>query len=128
MDDYIKKTCPAVSISPASIKKDVNCIFRMYARHSANKSKSLTEESLGCPFSELGIIETVGDSPYHSFKIGPDEALYVGDSLVDYETARAAGVPFLSYKNKGLEADYHSDRLMDIADLLNSGNNSLYRR
>lgn len=63
-----------------------------------------------------------------SFKIGPDEALYVGDSLVDYETARAAGVPFLSYKNKRLEADYYSDRLMDIADLLNSGNNSLYRR
>ena len=75
LDDYIKKTRPSISISPASIKKDVNCIFRMYARRSVNRSKSLTEESLDCPFSELGIIETVGDSPYYSFKIGPKDGL-----------------------------------------------------
>jgi len=75
LDDYIKKSRPSISISPASIKKDVNCIFRMYARHSASKSKSLTEESLDCPFSELGIIETVGDSPYYSFKVGPKDGL-----------------------------------------------------
>ncbi|UCF85135.1 MAG: HAD family hydrolase [Desulfobacteraceae bacterium] len=61
------------------------------------------------------------------FKIGPDEALYVGDSLVDYETARAAGVPFIAYKNRDLAADSYSDRLMDIADLLNSRNNSVHR-
>ena len=54
------------------------------------------------------------------FEAGPEEALYVGDSLVDNETARAAGVPFMSYKNRDLEADYHSDRLMDIAVLVNS--------
>ena len=62
------------------------------------------------------------------FKIDPDEALYVGDSLVDYETARAAGVPFLSYKNRALVADYYSDRLMDITGLLNSRNSSPHRR
>lgn len=75
LDDYIKKVYPSISVSPASIKKDVNCIFRMYARHSANKSKSLTEESLDCPFSGLGIIETVGDSPYYSFKVGLKDGL-----------------------------------------------------
>jgi phosphoglycolate phosphatase len=57
------------------------------------------------------------------FGIDPDCALYVGDSLVDFETARAAGVLFFAYKNRGLEADYHLDRLMDIADLLDSWNN-----
>ena len=49
------------------------------------------------------------------FQISPEQSIYVGDSLVDYETAKAAGVPFIAYKNIGLEADYHVDHLMDIA-------------
>jgi phosphoglycolate phosphatase len=53
------------------------------------------------------------------FGIRPDESLYVGDSLVDYETARSAGVGFISYKNRELDADYHVHCLMDIAGLLN---------
>jgi len=56
------------------------------------------------------------------FEAGPEETLYVGDSLVDYKTARSAGVPFISYKNTELDADYHSDRLMDIALIVNSAN------
>lgn len=55
------------------------------------------------------------------FGISPDECLYVGDSLVDYETARSAGVGFISYKNRELDADYHVDCLMEIAGLLNPG-------
>ena len=52
------------------------------------------------------------------FGITPLEAFYVGDSLVDYETARAAGVPFIAYKNPRLQSDYHADQMMDIAALL----------
>ena len=52
------------------------------------------------------------------FDIGPDEAFYVGDSLIDYETARAADVHFISYKNKDLKADYHIDHLVEIAKIL----------
>ena len=48
------------------------------------------------------------------FGIGPDQSIYVGDSMVDYETTNAAGVLFISYKNRELEADYHVDGLMDI--------------
>ena len=48
------------------------------------------------------------------FGIGPLESLYVGDSYVDYETAREAGVPFVSYKNRTLDAAYHVDHLMEI--------------
>ena len=33
------------------------------------------------------------------FGIDPLESLYVGDSSVDYQTARAAGVIFISFKN-----------------------------
>jgi phosphoglycolate phosphatase len=54
------------------------------------------------------------------FGIEPQECFYVGDSFVDYETARSAGVLFISYKNRGLNADYHVDHLMDIPVLINS--------
>jgi phosphoglycolate phosphatase len=49
------------------------------------------------------------------FGIGPEEALYVGDSLVDYETSKAAGVPFIAYKNRELPAALHMNHLMEIA-------------
>ncbi|MBK5100099.1 MAG: HAD hydrolase-like protein [Desulfobacteraceae bacterium] len=48
------------------------------------------------------------------FGIGPEQSIYIGDSMVDYETTNAAGVLFISYKNRELEADYHVDGLMDI--------------
>lgn len=52
------------------------------------------------------------------FGIGPEVSLYVGDSLVDWETAQAAGVPLVSYKNKALPADYHVTSMEEIALLL----------
>ena len=52
------------------------------------------------------------------FDISNKEAVYVGDSTVDYEMAKAAGVPFIAYKNKGLKAYYHVDSLLDISRLI----------
>lgn len=52
------------------------------------------------------------------FGIGPKAALYVGDSPVDEETARAAGVPFVAYKNRELRAAHHVDHLLEIAEKL----------
>jgi HAD superfamily hydrolase (TIGR01509 family) len=52
------------------------------------------------------------------FGIAPVEAVYVGDSVVDSQTAHAAAVPFVAYKNGQLKAHYHVDRMMDIAALL----------
>jgi HAD superfamily hydrolase (TIGR01549 family) len=52
------------------------------------------------------------------FEIGPDQALYVGDSFVDYETADAAGIPLISYKNRGLEAAYHINSLEEIKEIV----------
>jgi phosphoglycolate phosphatase len=54
----------------------------------------------------------------HFFAIGPHEAFYVGDSMVDYETARAAAVPFIAYKNRDLDAAHHVDHLMEVADIV----------
>lgn len=52
------------------------------------------------------------------FGISNKDAVYVGDSIVDYKMAKAANVIFIGYKNKELEADYHVDYLLQIADLL----------
>ena len=51
------------------------------------------------------------------FSIMPKQALYVGDSQVDAETAKAASVPFVAYKNKSLDAAFHVERLLDIASV-----------
>ncbi len=52
------------------------------------------------------------------FHISQQEAVYVGDSSVDYVAAREAQVFFVAYKNPLLDADKHVSRLMEIADLL----------
>jgi phosphoglycolate phosphatase len=46
------------------------------------------------------------------------EALYIGDSGVDQQTARSAGTVFVAYKNPSLDADFHVSRLMDILPIL----------
>jgi len=52
------------------------------------------------------------------FSIGSQQALYIGDSVVDWETARSASVPFVAYKNRSLEADFHADGMADILTLV----------
>jgi HAD superfamily hydrolase (TIGR01509 family) len=52
------------------------------------------------------------------FSIDPRQALYIGDSSVDRETAEAATVPFVAYKNRALKADFHAERMTDILTLL----------
>jgi phosphoglycolate phosphatase len=53
------------------------------------------------------------------FSIGPHQALYIGDSSVDRETAIAAAVPFVAYKNRSLVSDFHAEAMVDILSLVN---------
>jgi len=52
------------------------------------------------------------------FDLSPKQVLYVGDSQVDSDTAKAAGVPFVAYKNRGLDADHHIEDLLEIKNIL----------
>jgi phosphoglycolate phosphatase len=52
------------------------------------------------------------------FQVGPERILYVGDSVVDEETARRAGVPFIAYRNKALKAYRHVETMAAIKILL----------
>ncbi len=52
----------------SSLKKDIYCILRMYV--SQQLKGQISESSLDCPFSELGILNTAGDSRRYSFRVG----------------------------------------------------------
>jgi HAD superfamily hydrolase (TIGR01509 family) len=52
------------------------------------------------------------------FRVEPRQAVFVGDSEVDEATARAAGVPFIAYRNPALEASWHIESLKELEGLL----------
>jgi HAD superfamily hydrolase (TIGR01509 family) len=45
------------------------------------------------------------------FGLNRDQGIFVGDSLVDQQAAKAAKMPFAAFANRSLAADYHIDRL-----------------
>ncbi len=49
------------------------------------------------------------------FGLNSREACYIGDSTVDEETAKRAGVLFIAYRNEDLPAEHH---LSDFAELI----------
>jgi phosphoglycolate phosphatase len=55
------------------------------------------------------------------FGIEPDKCYYVGDSEVDYKVCRAAGAPFIAYKNKALEAVLHVESLWELQEAFKPG-------
>ncbi|MFB2770617.1 DUF4007 family protein [Pelatocladus sp. BLCC-F211] len=56
------------TIAESSFIKDVNCILRMYATQDFSKNNTPIEDSIDCPFNELGLIRHFGKN--YQFKIG----------------------------------------------------------
>ena len=52
------------------------------------------------------------------FGINSGEMLYVGDSIVDQQAAKAADVALAAYDNPTLTAEYHITSLREIEDIL----------
>jgi len=42
-----------------------------------------------------------------TFGLDSQEAVYVGDSIIDQKASRLADIPFVAYGSPGLDADYH---------------------
>jgi HAD superfamily hydrolase (TIGR01509 family) len=42
-----------------------------------------------------------------AFQAAPAEVMYIGDSILDQQAARAAGTQFVAFGNRNLEADLH---------------------
>jgi len=57
------------------------------------------------------------------FNLNKEEAVFVGDSEVDQQTAKSAGIKFISYKNKEIPKDaFIDDHLALLNVVLNSRN------
>ena len=55
------------------------------------------------------------------FGVSAQEAVYIGDSEIDDQTAKAAKVPFIAYKNRSLKADYYVEHFKEIEVFLEVG-------
>lgn len=51
------------------------------------------------------------------FGCRPDEAIFIGDSIVDVEHASACGVDLIAFKSPELESRFHVKSFMEILDL-----------
>ncbi len=69
--EYRDRAAPRISDS--SLKKDVNCLLRMYVVQPIKPQVS--EDSLDCPFTGLGLIHTAGDSRHYLFRVGQKPTL-----------------------------------------------------
>lgn len=49
------------------------------------------------------------------FRLSPEQVVYIGDSEIDEQTATAAAVPFMAYKNRELAAAYHAESMIEVA-------------
>ena len=54
LKEYKSRNFPSNRAIDSSLNKDINCLLRMYV--SRNTFKALKEDSLECPFTELGLI------------------------------------------------------------------------
>ncbi len=52
-----------------------------------------------------------------NFGLEVNEAIYIGDSLVDKEHTESVGMNLIAFKNPDLEAKYHVESFMDILNL-----------
>jgi HAD superfamily hydrolase (TIGR01509 family) len=55
------------------------------------------------------------------FNLKKDEAVFVGDSEVDQQTAKSAGIQFIAYKNRQVANDLLIEDHLDLLDLLFTG-------
>jgi HAD superfamily hydrolase (TIGR01549 family) len=52
------------------------------------------------------------------FQAAPQEMLYVGDSALDDQAAKAANVPLVAYDNPSLAGDFHVKRLKELEQII----------
>jgi HAD superfamily hydrolase (TIGR01509 family) len=51
------------------------------------------------------------------FHLSADQAVYIGDSIVDLEHTAEVNMRLISFKNPDLPADYHVNSFLDVSGL-----------
>ena len=93
------------NVAASSIKKDIQCILRMYARQGIETS--LNEDNLDCPFAELGLIHKAGDSKHFTFRVGYKPSLPA-------EIVVAACLDFADWVGQGIRTISISRLLFEV--------------
>jgi hypothetical protein len=72
--EWVAKEAPDSHIAVASLRKDVQCIVRMYAE--TQEAREVNEDSIDCPFAELGLIRPLaGQKRSYAFNLGAKPGL-----------------------------------------------------
>lgn len=85
LKESISAKFPNTKISDNSLKKDINCIIRMYGEKEFHSDKDL--DSLDSPFTELALIKNTSDGKDHYFSMGDKPGLIpelVSSCCLDY--------------------------------------------
>jgi hypothetical protein len=94
IEEHVENTPGWTRIAPASIKKDVDCVLRMYAPARA-RGRDAFEDVLDCPFRELGLIVPVpGEARSYRWVFGMKASLapaVVAHAAVDFAFNEAGG-------------------------------------
>jgi hypothetical protein len=80
-----------LKVLDSSLSKDVSCLLRMYV--AQDRKKQLTEETLDCPFVELGLMQRAGDTRHLAFRTGAKPNLppaVIVAAALDFVAARDA--------------------------------------
>jgi hypothetical protein len=89
LQEYTKKG--GKNIAESSLKKDLTCILRMYVE--SRRESTVSEDSLDCPFAQLGLIQRGGEIQQYSFQVGAKMSL-------PSEVIVAACLEFTKYKGE----------------------------
>jgi hypothetical protein len=71
LGEYRDRIAPRMAES--SLRKDISCLLRMYTQQPSRSSVS--EDSLDCPFAELGLLYPAGNSRTYGFRMGQKPTL-----------------------------------------------------
>lgn len=74
---YVHDVHPTARAAESSLRKDANCVLRMFGEASAEK---VSEESLQCPWAELRLLRPGTESKSYTFRIGAKPGL--SDALI----------------------------------------------
>lgn len=82
--EHLAREYPDYSVAASSLKKDANCILRMYGEIPRRR---VSEESIQCPWAELGLLVPTERSRTYQFRIGPKPGLsdrVIGIACLDF--------------------------------------------
>ena len=111
-----------------------NGIIRVINTNRTTSMKHIMERFGLWPFFDMVVTALDVENPkphpesiekiIQKFHLNKDEAVFVGDSEVDQQTAKSSGVKFVAYKNREIVSDAYIDDHLDLLHLLSDGSKS----